>query len=50
MTERLKEKEKWKHKVYTNYLKNGTTKADYTYVHHAITEVSQFISESKDKY
>ena len=50
MTEKLKEKIKWKDKVYRDYLKNGKTEADYMYVHHAITEVSQLISESKDKY
>ena len=50
MTEKLKEKIKQKHKVYRDYLKNGKTEADYMYVHHAITEVSQLISESKDKY
>ena len=50
MTEKLKEKIKWKHKVYRDYLKNGKTEADYMYVHHAISEVSQLISESKDKY
>ena len=50
MTEKLKEKIKWKHKVYRDYLKNDKTKGDYMYVHHAITEISQLISESKDKY
>ena len=52
MTEKLKEKNKmeWKHKVHRDYLKNGKTKADYMNVHHAINEVSQLISESKDKY
>ena len=50
MTEKLKEKIKWKHKVYRDYLKNGKTEADYMYVHHAISEVSQIILESKDKY
>ena len=42
--------QKWKHKVQRDYLKNVKTKADYMYVHHAITEVSQLISESKDTY
>ena len=41
---------KWKHKVYRDYLKDGKTEADYMYVHHAITKVSQLISKSKDKY
>ena len=50
MTEKLKVKVKRKHKVYRDYLKNGKTEADYMHVHHAITEVSQLISESKDKY
>ena len=50
MTEKIKEKIKWKHKVYRDYLKNRKTKADYMFVHHGITEVSQLISESKDKY
>ena len=50
MTEKLKGKIKWKHKVYKDYLKNGKTKADYMHVHHAITEVSQLILKSKDKY
>ena len=50
MTEKLKEKIKWKHKVYRDHLKNGKTKADYMYVHHAITEFSQLIPESKGKY
>ena len=50
MTEKLKEKIKQKHKVYRDYLKNCKTEEDYMYVHHAITEVSQLISESKDKY
>ena len=50
MTEKLKEKTKQKHNVYRDYLKNGKTAEDYMYVHHAITEVSQLISESKDKY
>ena len=49
MTEKLKEKIKWKHKVCRDYLKNGKAEADYMYVHHVITEVSQLISESKDK-
>ena len=49
MTEKLKEKIKWKHKVCRDYLKNGQDEADYMYVHHVITEVSQLISESKDK-
>ena len=50
MTKKLKEKIKWKHKVYRDYLKNDKTKGVYMYVHHAITEISQLISESKDKY
>ena len=50
MTEKIKEKIKWKHKVYRNYLKNGKTEAEYMHVHHSIMEVSQLISESKDKY
>ena len=50
MTEKVKEKKKWKHKVYRDYLKNRKTKADYMCVHHGITKVSQLISESKDKY
>ena len=50
MTEKFKEKIKWKHKDYRDYLKNGKTEADYKYVHHAITEVFQLISESKDNY
>ena len=50
MTEKLKEKIKWKHKVCRDYLKNGKTDADYMHVHRAVTEVSQLISESKDKY
>ena len=50
MTKKLKEKIKWKHKVCRDYLKNGKTEADYMYVHHAISEVSLIISESKDKY
>ena len=50
ITEKLKEKIKWNHKVYRDYLKNGKTEADYIYVHHAMTEVSQLISESKVKY
>ena len=29
MTEKLKEKIKWKHKVYRDYLKNGKIEADY---------------------
>ena len=45
--EKLKEKIKWKHKVYRDYLQNGKTKAEYMYIHHVITEVSQLISESK---
>ena len=49
MTEKLKKKMKWKHKVHRDYLKNGKTEADYMYVHHVITKVSQLISESKDK-
>ena len=40
VTEKLKEKIKWKHNVYRDYLKNGKTKADYMNVHHAITAVS----------
>ena len=48
MTEKLKSKIKWKDKAYRDYLKTGKTEADY--VHHAISEVSQLISESKDKY
>ena len=50
MTEKLKEKMKWKHKVYRDYLKHGKTEAVYIYVYYAITEVSQLISENKDKY
>ena len=50
MTEKLKEKIKWKHKVYRDYLKNGKTEADYMYANHAITEISQLISESNDNY
>ena len=50
MTEKLKEKLKWKHKVYRHYLKNGKTKADYIYEHHTISEVSQLVSENKDNY
>ena len=50
MTEKLKERIKWNHKVYRDCLKKGETDADYMYVHHAITKVSQLISESKDKY
>ena len=50
MTEKVKEKIKWKHKFYRDYLKNRKTKADYMCVHHGITKVSQLISESKDKY
>ena len=47
---RIKKKIKWERKVYRDYLKNGKTEADYMYVHHAVTELSQLISESKDKY
>ena len=47
---KIKRKTKWKHKVYRDYLKNGKIEADYMHVHHAITEVPQLISESKDKY
>ena len=50
MREKLKEKAKWKHNVYKDCLKNSKTKADYMYVQHGITEVSQLISKSKDKY
>ena len=50
LTEKLKEKIKWKLKVYRDFLKNGKTEADYMYVHHTITEVSKLISEIKDKY
>ena len=50
MTEKLKEKIKWEEKVYGDYLKNGKTEADFMYVHHTITKVSQLILESKDKY
>ena len=50
VTEKLKEKIKWKHKVYREYLKSSKTEAYYMYVHHAITEVSQLTWESKDKY
>ena len=50
MAEKLEENMKWKHKVYRGYLKSGKTQSDYMYVHHAITEVSQLISESEDKY
>ena len=32
------------------YLKNGKTEAGYMCVYHAITEVSQLLSESKDEY
>ena len=49
MTERLK-KIKWKNKVYRDYLKNGKTKEYCMNVQHAITEVSKFTSERKDKY
>ena len=42
--EKLKEKIKWKHKVYRDYLENGKTKSEYMYIHHVITEVSQHIS------
>ena len=31
-------------------IKNGKTKLGYNYVYHAIANVSQLISESKDKY
>ena len=47
MTEKLKGKIKWKQKVYRDYLKMVKLKQT---VHHAITEVSQLISEIKDKY
>ena len=50
MTEKLKEKIKWKQKVYRDCLKIGKTETDYMYVHPAISEVSQLISESKDRY
>ena len=50
MTEKLKGKIKWEEKVYGDYLKNGKTEADFMYVHHTITKVSQLILESKDKY
>ena len=50
MKKKIKETIKWKHKVYRHYLKNGKTKGDYMHVHYVITEVSQLISESKDKY
>ena len=43
MTEKLKEKIKQKHKVYRDYLKNMNTGANYMYVHHVVTEVSQLI-------
>ena len=45
MTERLKEKTKWKHKFYRDYLKNGKTEAGYMHVHHAITEVKISITK-----
>ena len=43
MTEKLKEKIKWKHKVSRDYFKNGKIEANYMYVHHAITEVSHLL-------
>ena len=41
MAEKIKEKIKWKHKVYKDYLKHDKTEAEYIYIHHAITDVSQ---------
>ena len=43
IAEKLKEKIKWKQKVYRDYLKNAKSEADYMHIHHAITEVSQLI-------
>ena len=47
MTEKLKEKIKWKHKVYRDYLKNGKTEADYMYVHHGISEFPNLFQKVK---
>ena len=47
---KIKRENKKETQVYRDYLKNGKTEADYMCVHHAITEVSQLILESKDKY
>ena len=33
MTEKLKEKIKWKQEIYREYLKNSKTEAYYMYVH-----------------
>ena len=46
-TEKLKEKIKWKHKVYRDYLKNGKTEADYMYVHHGISEFPNLFQKVK---
>ena len=50
MAEKLNEKIKWEYKFYRDYLKNGKAEAHYIYLHHAINEVSQLISESEDEY
>ena len=52
MTKKIKRKwkTKCKHEVYRDYLNNSQTKADYMYVQHVMTEVSQLVSESKDEY
>ena len=47
--QKLKEKIKWKRKVYRDYLKNSKIEADHMYIQHAVTEVSQLASGRKDK-
>ena len=47
---KIKRENKKETQVYRDYVKNGQTEADYKYVRHAITEVSQLILESKDNY
>ena len=47
---KIKRENKKETQVYRDYVKNGQTEADYMYVRHAITEVSQLILESKDNY
>ena len=50
MKEKLKEKIKWKDKVYRDYLKMVKAKQTICMYIVLITEVSQLISESKGKY
>ena len=50
MSEYLKNKIKWRNKIYAEYLNENNGSIDYTTLQNVIVEVSELVCKSKDDY